>query len=129
MRYTQKMALVVLAVTAVVGSARASGADKLFPGKVKGKAEIRLSTKTRFSSFVLPPGQYVLEHRVDGGEHTMDFIQVRPGNNLRSAPTHRVMPVRVKCTLEPLPGKATRTVFYAVAEGGASRAVRLQIKG
>src|SRR5579883_3469148 len=67
MRYTQKMALVVLAVTAVVGSARASGADKLFPGKVKGKAEIRLSTKTRFSSFVLPPGQYVLEHRVDGG--------------------------------------------------------------
>jgi hypothetical protein len=129
MRDPRKLALAVLAVTALVGSALASRADKLFPGRVEGKAEIWLSSKTRFSGFTLPPGRYVLEHRVDGGEHAMDFIQVRPGNNLRSAPTHRVMPVRVKCTLEPLPGKATRTAFYAVAEGDASRAVRLEIKG
>lgn len=59
----------------------------------------------------------------------MTFIQVKPGNTQRSAPTHKVMPFSVRCSLEPLPGKAARTAFYAVAEGDASRAVRLEIKG
>ena len=129
MKYTPKLTLAVVAVAALVGSTFASEADKLFPGKVEGKAEIRLSSRTRFSGFALPPGRYVVEHRVDGTEHTMDFIQVRAGNTLRSANTHKVVPVRVRCRLEPLPGKAARTTFYAVAEGDANRAIKLEIKG
>ena len=129
MKYTGNLMLAVIAVGILAARGFASEADKLFPGKVEAKAEIRLSLKTRFSGFTLPSGQYVLEHRIDGSEHTMNFIQVRAGNTLRSAPTHKVVPVRVRCSLEPLPGKAKKTAFYSVAEGDANRAVRLEMKG
>lgn len=129
MKYMPKLTLALIAVATLVGSAFASEADKLFPGKVEGKAEIRLSSRTRFSGFSLPPGRYVVEHRMDGSEHSMDFIQVRPGITLRSAPTYRVMPVRVRCSLEPLAGKASKTAFYSVAEGDVGRAMKLEIKG
>jgi hypothetical protein len=129
MKRTQKLTLAVMAASIVVGSALASAADKGGPGKVESKAEIWLSAKTRFSGFALPAGQYQLQHRVDGTEHSMSFIQLRAGNSTQSASTHKVMPVRVRCSLEPLPAKASQTAFYSVAEGDANRAVRLEIKG
>jgi hypothetical protein len=129
MKRTQKLTLAVMAASLVVGSALASAADKGGPGKVESKAEIWLSAKTRFSGFALPAGQYQLQHRVDGTEHSMSFIQLRAGNSTQSASTHKVIPVRVRCSLEPLPAKASQTAFYSVAEGDANRAVRLEIKG
>ncbi len=129
MKRTQKLTFAVMAASIAVGSALASAADKGGPGKVKGKAEIWLSSKTRFSGFSLPAGQYQLQHRVDGSKHSMSFIQLRAGTSLQSASTHKLMPVRVRCSLEPLPAKASQTAFYFVAEGDASRAMRLEIKG
>ena len=129
MKRTQKLTLTMVAASIVLASALASAADKLGPGKVESKAEIWLSAKTRFSGFALPAGQYELQHRVDGSEHSMSFIQLRAGTSVQSASTHKVMPVRVSCSLEPLPAKASQTAFYSFAEGDANRAVRLEIKG
>lgn len=129
MKRTQKLTLAVMTASIVVGSALASAADKGGPGKVESKAEIWLSAKTRFSGFALPAGQYQLQHRVDGSEHSMSFIQLRAGTSMQSASTHKLMPVRLRCSLEPLPAKASQTAFYSVAEGDANRAVRLEIKG
>jgi hypothetical protein len=130
MKRTQKLALAVMAASILLGTALApAAADKLGPGKVESKAEIWLSSKTRFSGFALPAGQYQIQHRVDGSEHSMSFIQLRAGTSMQSANTHKLMPVRVRCRLEPLPAKASRTAFYSVAEGDASRARRLGIKG
>lgn len=120
---------VAIAVIIFAGNVFASEADKLFPGKVMGKAEINLASKTRFSGFALYPGQYLLEYRMDGSEHTIDFIRLRTGNTQQATSKPRVMPVSVRCKLEPLPEKATQTVFFAIAEGDASRAMRLEIKG
>ena len=129
MKRTQKLALTVVAAAFLLGSGLVSAADMLGPGKVKSKAEIWLSSKTRFSGFSLPAGQYQLQHRVDGSKHSMSFIQLRAGTSMQSASTHKLMPVRVRCSLEPLPAKASQTAFYSVAEGDASRAMRLEIKG
>ena len=129
MKRTQKLTLAVMAASIVVGSAPASAADMGEKGKVESKAEIWLSAKTRFSGFALPAGQYQLQHRVDGSEHSMSFIQLRAGTSMQSASTHKLMPVRLRCSLEPLPAKASQTAFYSVAEGDANRAVRLEIKG
>ena len=129
MKNLVKLAFVAIAVATFAGSAFASEADKLFPGKVEGKADIWLSSKTRFSGFALYPGQYRLEYRVDGSEHTINFIRLMTSNSHQPLGKHRVMPVKVRCSIEPLPGKAKQTAFFAVAEGDASRAVKLEIKG
>ena len=129
MKNLDKLAFAAIAVAIFAGSAFASEADKLFPGKVEGKAEIWLSSKTRFSGFALYPGQYLLEYRVDGSDHTINFIRLMTGNSHQATGKHRVMPVKVRCSIEPLPGKVKQTAFFAVAEGDASRAVKLEIKG
>jgi hypothetical protein len=129
MKHAKKLLLSLIATLLLLGSNLASAGDKMAPGKVVSKAEIWLSSKTRFSGFALPPGRYLLQHRVDGSDHSMNFIQLRAGNSLQSASRHKFMPVRVRCTLEPLPAKASQTAFYSVPEGNASRARRLEIKG
>lgn len=128
MKYTKRL-VTVIALSVLLGSALASGGDKLALGKAGSKAEIWLPVKTRFSGFALPAGQYLLQHRMDGSDHTMTFIQLRSGGSLLSPASHKLMPVRVRCSLEPLPAKASQTAFYSVAEGDASRAMRLEIKG
>lgn len=129
MKNLAKLAFVAIAVATFAGSALASEADKLFSGKVAGKAEIWLASKTRFSGFALYPGQYRLEYRVDGSDHTINFVRLRTNNSREATGRHRVMPVRVRCGIEPLPGRATQTTFFAIAEGDASRALKLEIKG
>lgn len=125
----KKRLAAILSVWILASNALVFAADKTAPGKVASKAEIWLPVKTRFSGFALPAGQYLLEHRLDGSDHLMAFVQLRAGDSLSSPGTHRRMPVMVRCRLEPLQDKASQTAFYSVAEGDANRAIKLEIKG
>lgn len=126
MKRAQKL---TLAVPIVLGSALASAADRIGPGKLESEAAIWVSSKTRFSGFALPPGPYLLQHRIDGSEHIMTFLRLREGNYLQSLGTYKRMPIRVRCKVEPLPAKASQTAFYYVPEGESYRATRLEIEG
>lgn len=119
----------LIAVSVLLGGAFASAADDLVPGKVSSKAEVWLPVKTRFSGFALPAGQYQLQHRINGSDHIMAFIQLKAGGSLSALSTGKVMPVMVRCRLEQLPVKVSQTAFYSVAEGDANRAIKLEIKG
>ena len=128
MKYTKSI-VNLIAVSVLVGSALASANEIAPPGKVVSKAEVWLPVKTRFSGFALPAGQYQLQHRINGLDHIMAFIQLKAGASLSAPSTHKVMPVMVRCKLEQLSAKAAQTAFYAVAEGDANRAIKLEIKG
>jgi hypothetical protein len=128
MKWTKRL-VTLMAVSVLLGSVFAAAAEELAPGKVGSKAEIWLPVKTRFSGFALPAGQYLLEHRRDGSNHIMAFVQLRAGDSSSSPSTHKRMPVMVRCRLEPLQAKAPQTAFYSVAEGDANRAIKLEIRG
>lgn len=128
MKYPQRL-VILIAVSVLLASVPASAADKFAPGKVSSKAEIWLPVKTRFSGFALPPGQYLFQHRVDGSNHIMAFVQLRTGASLSSPGTHKLMPVMVRCRIEPLQARTSQTAFYSLAEGDANRAIKLEIRG
>ena len=100
MKDTKKLVLTVIALSILMAGALASVGDNLMPGKVVSKAEIWLPVNTRFGGFALPAGQYLLQHRMVGSDHTMTFVQLRKGNSPLSRTTNKVMPVRTRCTLE-----------------------------
>lgn len=125
----KKRFVAVVSMLIVLTGALAFASDKIAPGKVASKAEIWLPVKTRFSGFALPAGQYVLQHRVEGSDHIMTFVQLGTRNHSVSSRTHGLMPVMVRCKLEPLAAKASETAFYSVAEDGTNRAIKLEIKG
>lgn len=119
----------MIVISVLLSAALASAADDLADGKVRSKAEIWLPVRTRFSGFALPAGQYLLQHRIDGSNHLMAFVQLRVGDSLSAPSMHKVMPVMVRCRLEQLARKASQTAFYSVAEGDANRAIKVEIKG
>lgn len=119
----------LLAIPAFVGAAFAAPGDNIAPGKVVSKAEIWLPVKTRISGFSLPAGQYLMQHRLDGPDHMMSFIQLRAGTSRLGAERRKFIPAMVKCGLEPLQIRASQTAFYSVAEGEANRAIKLEIRG
>lgn len=58
---------------------------------------------TRVAGNLLPAGEYVVRHTMEGQEHVMVFEAVN----------HKVQPIKAKCQLVQLAGKAdqTRTVY------------------
>ena len=64
---------------------------------------VTLYAPTRVAGTLLPAGEYVVRHTMEGQEHVMVFEAVN----------HKVQPVKAKCQLVQLAGKAdqTRTVF------------------
>jgi len=70
---------------------------------IRDSGKIVLSTPTRVAGALLPAGEYVVRHTMEGQEHVMVFQSV----------DHKVPDVKAKCQLVQLGKKAdqTRTVY------------------
>jgi hypothetical protein len=65
---------------------------------------VAFHTPTRVAGNLLPAGEYVVRHTMEGQEHIMVFESV----------DHKVQPVKAKCQLVQLAGKADQTrIVYA----------------
>src|SRR5579864_6838563 len=64
---------------------------------------VTFSSPVRVGNSLLPAGEYIVRHTMEGQEHVMVFEAVN----------HKTQPVKAKCQLVQLSGKAdqTRTVF------------------
>jgi hypothetical protein len=64
---------------------------------------VTFHSPTRVAGNLLPAGEYVVRHTMEGQEHVMVFEAVN----------HKVEPIKAKCQLVQLAGKAdqTRTVY------------------
>ena len=87
------MCVLALAATAVAGP-NSMG--------VRDVNKVTFNASMRVGAVVLPAGDYVVRHTMEGQDHVMVFQQVRGKDEFK-----------VKCTLVPLPQKAehNQTVF------------------
>jgi len=97
MRSLKIMALVVC-VLAVVPLAMAGG-----DFGVRETGKIDFASPTRVAGTLLPAGEYLVRHTMEGQEHVMVFQSLK----------HKVQDVKAKCQLVQLGKKAdqTRTVY------------------
>ncbi len=86
--------------------------------KVGKKGDISISNETRAGDLVLKPGRYLIQHRVDGSDHSIHFV--RPSGTEVG---------EVKCRLEPLEKKARFTKVYNMKEDGGYRITRVEVTG
>lgn len=75
---------------------------------IHDSAKIVLHTPTRVAGALLPAGEYIVRHTMEGQEHVMVFQSVN----------HKVQDVKAKCQLVQLDKKAdqTRTVYQLNAQ-------------
>ena len=81
------------------------------------KGAVTLTNPLRVGDTVLKPGNYVFQHKVEGEDHFVIFQ--RAGDEV----------ARLKCTLEPLEKKASRTALYTHEETGESVLNAIVVEG
>lgn len=86
------------------------------------KGEVSFDTETKIGDLTFEPGRYRLQHRVDGSEHYVHFEPLM-------GTSHKNRSGDLKCTLETLSTKASRTELYTSKEDGARRVTKVVVKG
>jgi len=99
--------------------------------KVGKTGEVDFATETKVGSLTLKPGKYQFQHRVEGSDHFVHFTQVtkvNPSSGIGSG-VPKAHPGEVKCKVEPLSKKISRTTIYSKKENGFYRVTRLEVRG
>lgn len=99
--------------------------------KVGKTGEVDFATETKVGNLTLKPGKYQFQHRVEGSDHFVHFTQVtkvNPSNQIGGG-VPKAHPGEVKCKMEPLNKKLTRTTIYSQKENGFSRVTRMEVRG
>lgn len=94
------------------------------------KGEIVLKEPTRIADTTLPPGTYVVQHRVISDRHYVRFqkLEESPGHNLE--PTFEPTDAGVfACKLEPAPSKLKTTTVFIDHDPQGARILKVGIKG
>ncbi len=100
--------------------------------KTGKKGEIHLNHETKVGDLTLKPGDYVVQHRVEGSDHFVHFIEM--GKTYPAYPVSseyaKSRPGEVKCQLQPLDSKAAETAVYVVKQDdGTWRATKVVVRG
>jgi hypothetical protein len=105
----------------------ATAGEKLMIGK---QGTVSLSTDTKFGDTVLKPGEYVVQHAVEGEGHIFTFVNVATYTSTQAEnPSSTGNAYAAKCSIEPLQAKVRRTTVTTVPDGAGRRITRIEIKG
>jgi hypothetical protein len=88
--------------------------------KVGKTGEIAFDQPTKIGDLVLPPGPYRFVHRAAGDAHFVKFTQTTGAG--------RDVGV-IKCRIEALPKKVSRTAITTTDDSGARRITRIEVAG
>ena len=126
---TLAVALVGLILVVPTGSAIAAGDQNVI--KVGKKGEIVLSDTTQIGDITLKPGHYRFQHRVAADEHFVKFTELfmRQGRHTTGQTIGAKDTGEIKCTVEPLKEKVTRTAVYIDTAAGVSKITRIEVAG
>jgi hypothetical protein len=105
----------------------AHGHDELKVGKT---GDVSFSDETKVGEVTLKPGRYKLQHRVEGEDHFVHFTEwSKPYPYYETTGGPKAHPGEVKCKLEPLAKKVSRTTVWTTAEDGTRRVTRVEVGG
>lgn len=99
--------------------------------KVGKKMDVEFTVETLVGDMRFQPGRYQLQHRMEGADHIVHFTEVSKGYGPSGAGggATKAHPGEVKCRIETLDKKASRTTVYKVMEGATARVTKVVIAG
>lgn len=88
--------------------------------KVGKTGEFTVSQATTIGDVTLPPGAYRFAHRTSGDDHFVKITGMK--GKMRDFG-------EIKCQVEPLTGKVSRTAIWTTDDGGTRRITRIEVAG
>lgn len=104
----------------------AMAGDKLVVGQ---QGTVLLEKPTKFGDYTLQPGEYVVQHAVEGQGHILTFVNMATWASIQAGNPSTGNAYAVKCEMEPLPTKVRKTTITTVPDGNGRRITRIEIKG
>ena len=113
------------------GSATGAVVQELKIGK---EDDVTFTKEVRVGEVTLMPGDYRLQHRVEGADHFLHFeALVTTVPSAQKTGTGLSIPAgqagEIKCRLEPLPAKVKETKLHLRKEEGGQRLLKVMIRG
>ncbi|MEW5976343.1 MAG: hypothetical protein AB1898_11130 [Acidobacteriota bacterium] len=108
---------------------RGSSVEQTRAVKVGKKGEIEFSSDTQLGDISLRRGRYQFQHRVEGSDHFVHFTELTKSIPYSSYSGPKAHPGEVKCRVEPLEKKVSRTTVYSRKENGVYRLTRIEVAG
>lgn len=101
--------------------------------KVGKKGEVVFDQPTQVGDVTLPPGHYVVQHRVSGEDHFVKFVgakEMHHGGSSMTTPMQMgpTTSQEIKCKIEPLNEKVKQTAVTIDTEG-THRVTRIEVAG
>lgn len=128
MRKSCLLAILAAVATSLMFVSIAAAADQQII-KVGKKGEIMLDQVTKIGDITLKPGEYQVQHRVDGQSHFIQFVAFKSSHHPLTAWSGTPGVGGVKCSLETLPTKSSVTQVTIDTSGGERRVIRIEIAG
>lgn len=97
--------------------------------KVGKTGEVTFDKETKVGEVTLAPGRYKFQHRVEGSEHFVHFTEWTKPHNIGSTGAPKAHPGEIKCRIEPLGKKVSRTAVYTRSEGSLNHVTKVQVGG
>ena len=115
----------------VTGSATGAVVQELRVGR---EDDVTFTKEVRVGEVTLIPGEYRLQHRVEGADHFVHFeALVRTVPSAQKTAAGLSIPAgqagEIKCRLEPLPDKVKDTKLHLRKEEGGQRLLKVLIRG
>ena len=100
--------------------------------EVGNKDEVMFTTERMVGNLTFAPGHYRVQHRMEGTDHFVQFTflkGVHQSPSMGGNPTGTEIVGQIKCRVEPLDQKASRTLIYSRKEGGGERITKILVRG
>ena len=121
--------LLVAAAVLLFYSGAAIAAEHEHALKVGKTGEVAFDKETKVGDMTLKPGRYKFQHRVEGDDHFVHFTEWTKPYPAGSTGTPKAHPGEMKCRIEPLSKKVSRTTIYTVDEGALRRLTKVEVGG
>lgn len=121
--------VVMVAAIVMLGITIAAAADQQVI-KIGKKGEVVFDQPTQVGDVALPPGHYILQHRVSGDDHFVKFVSAKAGATMTmTMPMGETTSKEIKCTVEPLNQKVTQTAVHIDTSSGSRKVTRIEVAG
>ena len=100
--------------------------------EVGNKDEVMFTIERMVGNLTFAPGHYRVQHRMEGADHFVRFTflkGVHESFEMGGRPTAIEVVGEIKCRVEPLDQKATKTLVYFRKESGGERLTKVHIRG
>lgn len=99
--------------------------------KVGKKGEVVITEPTQVGDTTLKPGHYRFQHRMEGNDHFVNFteLNMEQGRHATGMQMGAKEAGEIKCRVEPLDKKLTKTAIYSDTSSGVKKVSRIEVAG